>query len=86
MKTIIFLAFVIFCLTNVKSSTKMTTKDVEELLEGVLLGIVEDVPDIGPCIEDSGFDVDALIKAIEDMRAGGPGNIALGLKEIYSAL
>ena len=64
----------------------MTTKDVEDLLVGVLEGMVEDVPDIGPCIEDSGFDVEDVIKAIEDMKAGGPGNIAMGLKEIFSAL
>ena len=27
-----------------------------------------------------------IIKAVEDMRAGGAGNIAKGLKEIYDAL
>jgi len=50
---------------------------------GVLEGIVEDVPEIGPCIVDSGFDVEAVIQAIEDMKAGGPGNIAKGLQEIF---
>jgi len=52
----------------------------------VLEGIIDDVPDIGPCIVDSGFDIEDIIAAIEDLRAGGAGNIAQGLKEIFGAL
>ena len=30
----------------------------------MLSGLVDDVPDIGPCIEDSGFDIDDIITAV----------------------
>ena len=36
----------------------------------MLEGLIFDVPDIGPCIEDSGFDLEDIARAIEDIRAG----------------
>ena len=46
---------------SLSNGKKLSKYDVEQFLIGVLEGIVEDIPDIGPCIEDSGFDIEDVI-------------------------
>ena len=60
MKFIIFFAFAFLFFTTSAKKT-LSKYDVEQFLIGVLEGIVEDIPDIGPCIEDSGFDIEDVI-------------------------
>ena len=51
-----------------------------KIFEGVVYGIVEDIPEIGDCITGAASSAEDFYKGIEKIKAGGASNIEAGLK------
>ena len=51
-----------------------------KVFEGVVYGIVEDIPDIGDCITGAISTAKDFYEAVEDFKAGGASNVKDGLK------
>ena len=52
----------------------------------MLEGIIEDIPDIGPCIKDGVYEIEHVVDAIKLLHDGGPINTENGVKELYYGL
>ena len=59
---------------------------VLKVFEGVVYGIVEDIPEIGECITGAFGAADDIVEAVKAFKNGGASNVKKGLKLVGEAI